>query len=174
MSDILAKIQAANDAQGAVRHRVEVPEWDLTLYFPPVTLADRKVMQRGVPVDAKGKPDEDLVLINGIVHLAQDKDGKRVFDVPVADRPALIAALQKTPADVILRIIAESGGGLAPEAAGEISRVEVDALRAALAGALDGCTTLSAAVAAVPDGVLQAALADIARAHGTETAAKNR
>ncbi len=170
MSDTLARIRAAHEARkaSAEKTKVHVPEWGVDLYFAEPTLNDHEAIKRGVP-----KNDEAAMIVSGLMHLAMDKDGKRVFDVPLKEKPDTIAFLRDQPLELMQRIVFESAGGLPVSLVDEIVAADADALRVALAGAVADQPTLSEAVQAVPDVVLQMALTEIAKAHDESQTPKN-
>ena len=96
---LLDKLRAVHDA--AAREGVEVPEYGLTLYFPPLTVSDRTAIRRGI------NPDDDMELrVSALVHMAQTEDGAKAFE----DTPAMRAELNRMPVSVLLRITAQSKG----------------------------------------------------------------
>jgi len=97
---ILAAIEKAHD--DAPRTRVEVPEWDgAVLYFPSVlTVRMQENIRAGV---APG--NEGGLMVNFLLHLAQNEDGSNVFKVDAATR----AALEKVDLRVLTRIVEACG-----------------------------------------------------------------
>ena len=73
MSDILAKMQAAHDERAKMT-AVEVPEYGITLYFPPLTLADRSYIRK-----IAGSEDDVELMICTMIRMAHDEEGNRVF-----------------------------------------------------------------------------------------------
>lgn len=95
MSDILKIIAERHDAQAPTA--VEVPEWGVTLYFTPLTPAERSAINKGIDPN-----DDGELLISGLIQKARDKDGKRVFE----DTPETRATLSgKAEFRVIRRIM---------------------------------------------------------------------
>jgi len=166
MSDILSTLQAAHAAREMVK--VPVPEYGLDMHFPPFTVADHAAIRRGI-----SPKDEHGLMVNGLVHMARDKAGARIFDVPGDQKPALMAELHKMELHVLQRIYTQASGGLPASVAAEIVAVDEDVLRPAMIGALDDQPELAAAVASVPSEVLQRALAAIAEAHQAAEPSKN-
>lgn len=81
MSDILAKMQAVHNARTMTP--VEVPEYDTVWHFPALTMADRAAIRKGV---AEG--DDVELMVNTMIHMAHDGDGKKVF---ADDGPSRVA-----------------------------------------------------------------------------------
>ena len=101
MSDVLSRITAHFDSLGV--REIHVPEWDVTFYVTPVTVAER---QRIYGAGKVGDNDFEL-LVRILIEKARDKDGKKVFTI--ADKPAL---LQRADSAVLVRVAGEilSGG----------------------------------------------------------------
>lgn len=72
MSDILQKMAAVHE--GRSLHPVAVPEYGFTLYFTPLTVAERARVRKGVAAD-----DDEELWVNTLIHKARDKDGNPVF-----------------------------------------------------------------------------------------------
>lgn len=166
MSDILAKLKAAHDARQMVH--VHVPEYGLDLYFPPLTVADHEAIRKGV---AKG--DDHQLMLNGLIRQAHDKAGNRVFDVPVEDKPAVMAELNRMDFDVLQRIIRESSGTLNEAQVAEIGALDLDALRRTLAEAVGKTSALGEGIAAAPDTAIAAGIAAICEAVAARQTVKN-
>lgn len=166
MSDILAQLKKVHDAREKVH--VHVPEYGWDLYFPPMTVADRETIRRGVRKD-----DEQALMVNALVHMARTEAGAPFFDVPPAHKPALMAELYRMEFGLLMRIIAQSGGGLGEGVGAEIVAVEAEALRAALLSVAEAGGDLAEAVKAAPEEVLRRALTGIAEAHHAGQSAKN-
>lgn len=163
MSDILAKLQAVHEGRQMVK--VEVPEYGLDLYFPPLTLADRERIQRGVNPN-----DETALMVSGLIHQAKTKSGEPAFP----DSPQMRAELHKFEVGVMMRIMAESGGSLLPsEMQAELVAIDAEALRAALVSALSASPHLAGAITRAPVSALRAALRDAAGAGAAQGPTKN-
>ncbi|MEC7763385.1 MAG: hypothetical protein VX874_15895 [Pseudomonadota bacterium] len=98
MSDILQIISERHDAQAPTA--VEVPEWGVTLYFTPLTAAERAAIRKGVNPD-----DDGEMLVSGLIRKARDKDGKPVFEDNATTRATLVG---KAEFSVIRRIMNEA------------------------------------------------------------------
>lgn len=167
MSDLLSKLKAAHDGRDMVR--VDVPEYGVTWYFPSLTLADHEAIRKGVNVK-----DEHTLMISGLMHMARDEDGKKVFDLPPAERTAIKAELHRMELSVLQRIMTEAGGGLPKTIAAEVAEADADAMRASLVSGLgDDAPALVEAVREVDDAILVRALTVIAQAHAQGLKTKN-
>jgi hypothetical protein len=80
---------------------VEVPEWETTLHFRPLTAAERSRIRRGIDPN-----DEEELVVKLIIAKALDADGNRVFDDDAKTRAALMG---KADMNVIMRIAQEAG-----------------------------------------------------------------
>ena len=81
--------------------KVEVPEWEATLYFKPATTFAQE--QKVVSLHNEGKVVEALV--ESLIGRALDEDGKRVFKS--ADKQVL---MNEVDPQIILRIVGEMNG----------------------------------------------------------------
>lgn len=73
--------------------RIEVPEWKLTIYSAPVTLAEKNRLYR------KSKEHDIELLVDVLILKAQDENGKKLFEVE--HRPTL---LNKADSNVVARV----------------------------------------------------------------------
>ena len=71
MSDILDK--AKEHFKSIDRKIIEVPEWDLTVYAKPLTLADKRKLTR------TKKPDDVTLFADVLILKAEDKDGNKLY-----------------------------------------------------------------------------------------------
>lgn len=164
MSTLLSRIRAAHDSRKMVA--VDVPEYGVTLHFPPLTLADHEAIRKGV---AKG--DEHALMVKGLIHQARNADGTPAFD----DTPVTRAELHRMELSVMQRIMAQAGGLIDDALADQLAVVDAAAVVAALAAALaDEAPDLADAVRAAPPGAALSALRDIALAGAGASPAKNR
>ncbi|MEP5730366.1 MAG: hypothetical protein ABJL67_13475 [Sulfitobacter sp.] len=97
MSDILAKMQAAHSDRKTTA--VDVPEYGITLYFSPLTLADRARIRKGVSGD-----DDVELMVNTMIHKARLQNGEAAF----ADDGASRKVLYDMEVSVLQRIMAEA------------------------------------------------------------------
>lgn len=81
MSDLIDRISAHFESLGS-RSR-EIPEWDLTVHWTPVTIAERNQIYK----DNASANDYETV-VNIIIVKATDAEGKKLFTI--ADKPKLI------------------------------------------------------------------------------------
>jgi hypothetical protein len=167
VSDLLSKLKAAHDRRDMVK--VEIPEYGATWFFPALTLADHEAIRKGV-----NPKDEHALMISGLMHMARDADGKKVFDLPPAERAAVKAELHRMELSVLQRIMVEADGGLPPSLAAEIDACDPEALRAALLEGLgEDAPALAKAVHEVDEAVLHRALSVIAMAQAGGQTTKN-
>lgn len=162
MSDLLSKLRTAHDQR--VMRSVEVPEYGITLYFPPLTLADREKISRGI-----NPRDEIALSVSALIHQAKDADGSPAFP----DKPATRAELYRIEVDVLQRIMAQAQGGLGSQDAAEVAGADLDVLRPVIIAALDEQPKLSAAVGTIDDAVLRRVLSDILSAADAGKTTKN-
>jgi hypothetical protein len=162
MSDILAKLRAAHDTRDM--RAVHVPEYEVTLHFPPLTLADREKIARGV-----NPRDEIALSVSAMVHQARNADGTPAFP----NTPEVKAELYRMEVEVLQRIMAQAQGGIGAEAAAEVAAVDLDVLRTTLGAALPDQPRLSEALASVDDAVLRRLLTDLAAAGEVGRTTKN-
>jgi len=171
MSDILARLSAVHDKAEAPADRVavEVPEYGMTWYFPPLTIARQQRVAKGV-----NPKDSTAMMVSFLIHVAEDETGARIFDVPLQDKPALVKELHRMKATTLLRIVTESGGGLSPAAASEVSALDGDAMRAALSAvATEDEPILARAIADADEDVLRRVLSDLVQIHEAKDGPKN-
>ena len=104
MSDVLARIASHFESLGV--REITVPEWDVSFYVTPVTVAERQRIYAG----GKGGDNDFEILVRILIEKARDKDGKRLFTL--ADKAAL---MQKADSAVLVRVAGEIlSGGDAP------------------------------------------------------------
>jgi hypothetical protein len=167
MSDILAKLKAAHAKRKRVR--VDVPEYGLVLYFPPLTIEKHAQCRRGVNIK-----DEAALLANTLMVLAETEDGKRAFDLTGPDAASLRAAVHDMDYGVLRRILTEAGGDpLTATAQAEIAALDEGAVRRALVGALGGSDALAKSIEAVPGEMILAAVARLAAQGEAQVSVKN-
>jgi hypothetical protein len=92
---LVDKIEAHFEQLGS--RKIDMPEWGVTIYAAPVTIADRKKVDAIHPDDTSGLES----MIDMIIHKARDEDGNRVFDRKAGDADVL---RRKVPHLVIQRI----------------------------------------------------------------------
>ena len=73
--------------------KIEVPEWKLTVYTSPVTLAEKNRLYR------KSKENDMELLVDLLIMKAQDETGKKIFD---ADHR--VTLLNKADSNVVARV----------------------------------------------------------------------
>lgn len=93
---VLDKISADYAAKSG--RKISVPEWGVDIYHNPLTLFDRKQLNKGV-----GGGDEEAVFLNIVIQKSLDEGGKRIFNDNAKTRSILEG---KADATVITRIIA--------------------------------------------------------------------
>lgn len=105
MSEAAEKIKQHFGSMG--RRSLAVPEWGLTLWWTPVTLADRHKIYAGSKSENDYKVLAEILLVK-----AENEDGSKMFTPD--DRAAL---LQKTDSEIMIRVAATimSGGPPAAE-----------------------------------------------------------
>lgn len=153
MSDILSKLRAAHDNRSMVK--VHVPEYDLDLFFPPLTLADHEKIRRGI-----NPKDEHALMVAGLVHQAKTESGEQAFP----NTPQVKAELHRMEFGVLARIMAESAGGVSDAAQAELAALDHEALKVSLQSALADSPVLAAALEKAPAALLVRALAEMAAA----------
>jgi len=167
MSDILAKLKAAHAKRERVR--VAVPEYDLVLFFPPLTIERHAACRRGVNIK-----DEAALLANTLMVLAETEDGKKAFDLTGPDAAALRAEVHGMDYGVLRRILTEAGGdALSATARGEMTTLDEGVLRRALVGAVGGAEALASAIEAAPGEAILAAVARLVAEGQARTPVKN-
>jgi hypothetical protein len=73
--------------------KIEVPEWKLTVYATPVTLAEKNKLYR------KSRESDMELLVDILILKATDADGKKLFDID--HKPTL---LNKADSNVVARV----------------------------------------------------------------------
>jgi hypothetical protein len=73
--------------------KIEVPEWKLTIYSTPVTLAEKNRLYR------KSKEHDIELLVDVLILKAQDENGKKLFEIDHK-----ITLLNKADSNVIARV----------------------------------------------------------------------
>ena len=103
------------------RRVITVPEWEVDLYFRPLTRAE---MEAAMPTDDVERPSTTQGLFL-LVHMAEDADGKKVF------KPTDIEAL-RTKADlaVLTRVESFMWGTMIPSVREARKEIEADPLSA--------------------------------------------
>ena len=71
MSDILEK--AKEHFKEIDRKIIDVPEWGITVYSKPLTLADKRKLTRNI------KPDDVTLFADVLIQKAEDKEGKKLY-----------------------------------------------------------------------------------------------
>ena len=91
MSDILEK--AKEHFKAIDRKIIDVPEWNITVYSQPMTLADKRKLSRNA------SPDDPTLFANVLILKAEDKEGKKLYSLE--DKHAL---LHEVDADIVGRV----------------------------------------------------------------------
>ncbi len=73
--------------------KIEVPEWKLTIYAAPVTLAEKNRLYR------KGKDNDMELLVDLLIMKASDANGQKLFNID--HKPTL---LNKADSNVVARV----------------------------------------------------------------------
>jgi len=73
MSDILEK--AKEHFKAIDRKIIDVPEWNITVYAKPLTLADKRILTRNT------KPDDVTLFADVLILKAEDKEGKKLYSL---------------------------------------------------------------------------------------------
>ena len=73
MSDILE--QAKEHFKAIDRKIIDVPEWGITVYAKPLTLADKRILTRNT------KPDDVTLFADVLILKAEDKEGKKLYSL---------------------------------------------------------------------------------------------
>lgn len=73
--------------------RIEVPEWKLTIYSAPVTLAEKNRLYR------KSRENDMELLVDILIMKAQDENGKRLFEAEHR-----LTLLNKADSNVVARV----------------------------------------------------------------------
>ncbi|MCB5199020.1 hypothetical protein LGQ03_07190 [Loktanella sp. TSTF-M6] len=110
MSDILAAIERAHEDRKNDRVKVHVPAWGVDLWFPRhITLARKDMINKGIRPD-----DESALIVNFVLHQAQNEDGTQAFKVDAISRATLTG---KATAAELIQIMQDIGTGeTVPEA----------------------------------------------------------
>ena len=106
---ILDKIEAHYEKLSQAKQSIEVPEWDTTIYWTPLTARENENIRSLAIGTARRNPGEIGLPAHRIGHLyceaiirkATDADGDRIFSSPTAARHVL---LNKTHLSIIERI----------------------------------------------------------------------
>jgi hypothetical protein len=94
MSDAISRITEHFNSLGI--RKLDVPEWGMTIYSTPVTVAERTRIYR----NSKGDNDYETV-VEILLVKSLDEKGAKLFTA--ADKPAL---LQKADSNVCIRVAA--------------------------------------------------------------------
>ena len=73
MSDNLE--QAKEHFKAIDRKIIDVPEWKITIYAKPLTLADKRILTRNT------KPDDVTLFADVLFLKAEDKEGKKLYSL---------------------------------------------------------------------------------------------
>ena len=73
MSDILEK--AKEHFKEIDRKIIDVPEWGITVYAKPLTLADKRRLTRNT------KPEDVTLFADVLILKAEDKEGKKLYSL---------------------------------------------------------------------------------------------
>ena len=73
MSDNLE--QAKEHFKAIERKIIDVPEWKITIYAKPLTLADKRILTRNT------KPDDVTLFADVLILKAEDKEGKKLYSL---------------------------------------------------------------------------------------------
>ena len=73
MSDILDK--AKEHFKAIDRKIIDVPEWGITVYAKPLTLADKRILTRNT------KADDVTLFADVLILKAEDKEGKKLYSL---------------------------------------------------------------------------------------------
>jgi hypothetical protein len=73
MSDNLE--QAKEHFKAIDRKIIDVPEWKITVYAKPLTLADKRILTRNT------KPDDVTLFADVLILKAEDKEGKKLYSL---------------------------------------------------------------------------------------------
>ena len=73
MNDILEK--AKEHFKAIDRKIIDVPEWNITVYAKPLTLADKRILTRNI------KPDDVTLFADVLILKAEDKEGKKLYSL---------------------------------------------------------------------------------------------
>lgn len=99
------RVRAHFDSLG--KRRIEIPEWQTTIYCTPITISERTAINSGL-----GENDTHGALVRTLIYKAKDESGAPLFTI--ADEPAL---LQRADSAIIIRVASEIYGTTAPKAA---------------------------------------------------------
>tara|TARA_R110000868_G_scaffold29905_1_gene111294 strand:- start:484 stop:813 length:330 start_codon:yes stop_codon:yes gene_type:complete len=95
MSEAIDRVRAHFDSISKSK-RIEVPEWEMTIFSSPVTLSEKNRLFK------KGSEGNLELLVDVLVMKACDETGKKMFDI--SDRPTFLNHADST---VIGRVAAE-------------------------------------------------------------------
>jgi len=73
--------------------RIEVPEWKLTVYAAPMTLAEKNKLYK------KSRENDMELLVDILIMKAQDENGKKLFEVDHR-----LTLLNKADSNVVARV----------------------------------------------------------------------
>jgi len=105
MSDLLQII--VDQAAQAKPKPVVVPEWKTTVYFLPLTPAERIEIRRGIDPN-----DQEDLLVSTLQHKARDAEGNRIFDCSVIERAKLMKSIDM---EVLQRVLIQAGSSVATD-----------------------------------------------------------
>ena len=94
MSDILEK--AKEHFKAIDRKIIDVPEWNITVYAKPLTLADKRILTRNT------KPDDVTLFADVLILKAEDKEGKKLYSLE--DKQTLMKSVDP---EVVARVAQE-------------------------------------------------------------------
>ena len=94
MSDILEK--AKEHFKAIDRKIIDVPEWNITVYAKPLTLADKRILTRNT------KPDDVTLFADVLILKAEDKEGKKLYSLE--DKQTLMRSVDP---EVVARVAQE-------------------------------------------------------------------
>ena len=101
MSEVKKSIleQAEEQFSSIKRKKIDVPEWETTIYAKPLTLAEKRKLYRNL-----GAKSEDIssMMVEALILKAEDKDGKKVFTPDDRDR-----LMNKVDPDVVAAVATE-------------------------------------------------------------------
>lgn len=103
MSDAIDRVRAHFDSISTAK-RIEVPEWGMTIFCTPVTLAEKARLFK------KGAEGNIELLVDVLLLKATDEKGAKLFDV--SDRPTF---LNRADSNVIGRVASEIMGTDGPK-----------------------------------------------------------
>jgi hypothetical protein len=80
--------------------KIEVPEWDTTIYATPLTLGEKSTL-----VKFAGGDDADF-MVRMLILKAKDKKGKHLFDLN--DKPSLLGHVHPSVLERVINEIADT------------------------------------------------------------------